>query len=473
MGVGFGGASHSLLLGEVGRRLERYYKSVSDSSSNAQEQQQHQVNQVQIQRDAIPPPPPTSNVGEETERESREKASDSSQEFIAKKRLIWFGIVSAVGQMGQFAYVPVLRKVVDTYGWEVAVWGLAVGALVIVPGAYFLRAQRDAGNSNDDEETSCQTPGDETVVGEAEVESEEGKKVDIDLDVVVVSERTEHAPVGVLEEISIGGTPTTATTRDIASDGVISYESKEYDDEENEDEGPLEVIPAVMEALRHPPFRWISLAFTVCGYHIGLIGTHLPAFLEDNGVDKGIAAWSLSAIAITSTIGSGTIVWVPKKWTFLKVKMLLASLYFIRAILFLFIILAPVNASTALAFAFLFGFVFFTTVPLTTELVAQIHGTRYLGTLSAITFATHQVGLFLGTWLAGLEFDRYNAGRKIQGQGTGSGGGGGAAALQVSLWVAFGLAVFAGVVNWVVNDEAIKRKWRRGRSVGPQSSREA
>ena len=52
------------------------------------------------------------------------------------------------------------------------------------------------------------------------------------------------------------------------------------------------------------------------------------------------------------------------------------------------------------------GLLWLSTVPLTTGLIAQIFGPRYMATLAAIAFVSHQFGSFLGVWLGGLAFDR-------------------------------------------------------------------
>ncbi|MGD9864686.1 MAG: MFS transporter, partial [Pseudodonghicola sp.] len=47
------------------------------------------------------------------------------------------------------------------------------------------------------------------------------------------------------------------------------------------------------------------------------------------------------------------------------------------------------------------------TVPLTSGLIAQIYGLRYMGTLYGIVFLSHQIGSFLGVWLVGRMYDTF------------------------------------------------------------------
>ena len=48
-------------------------------------------------------------------------------------------------------------------------------------------------------------------------------------------------------------------------------------------------------------------------------------------------------------------------------------------------------------------------MPLTSGMVAQIFGARYLSTLYGIVFFSHQIGSFLGVWLGGRVYDMVNS----------------------------------------------------------------
>ena len=48
----------------------------------------------------------------------------------------------------------------------------------------------------------------------------------------------------------------------------------------------LPLKPILDEAIRHRGFWLLSLGFFVCGFHVVFIGTHLPAFLSDGGLES-------------------------------------------------------------------------------------------------------------------------------------------------------------------------------------------
>ena len=84
---------------------------------------------------------------------------------------------------------------------------------------------------------------------------------------------------------------------------------------------------------------------------------------------------------------------------------LLAGLYTVRGLISLWFLMQPISPLTVLIFAAVMGFTWLGTVPLTSGVVAQIFGVRYIGTLVGIVFLMHQIGSFLGAWLGGVAFE--------------------------------------------------------------------
>jgi MFS family permease len=68
-------------------------------------------------------------------------------------------------------------------------------------------------------------------------------------------------------------------------------------------------------------------------------------------------------------------------------------------------LVAPKTELTVYLFAAAFGLMWLGTVPLTSGLVGQIFGARYLATLFGMVMLSHQVGAFFGAWLGGLLYD--------------------------------------------------------------------
>lgn len=167
----------------------------------------------------------------------------------------------------------------------------------------------------------------------------------------------------------------------------------------SDDGPPLDV--ALREAAAHPSFWLLNLGFFVCGFHIAFVGTHLPAYLRDEGLDPGVGALCLALIGLFNIFGSAA--WgawgsrTSKKW-------LLVLLYGLRGVAITLFLSVPVSAASAMTFAAAFGFLWLGTVPLTNGLVALIYGVRNLSALGGIVFLSHQIGAFLGAWLGGVAF---------------------------------------------------------------------
>ena len=169
----------------------------------------------------------------------------------------------------------------------------------------------------------------------------------------------------------------------------------------SEQDGPP-IRQALKEAFNDRSFWLLNAGFFVCGFHIAFVGTHLPSYIRDQGLPAEVGAWSLALIGLLNIAGS----WLWGAWGSKHSKKgLLALLYALRAATIVAFLLVPISPISVLAFAATFGFLWLGTVPLTNGLVAQIYGLRHLSALGGIVFLSHQVGAFLGAWLAGVAFD--------------------------------------------------------------------
>ncbi|TPE48829.1 MFS transporter [Amaricoccus solimangrovi] len=185
--------------------------------------------------------------------------------------------------------------------------------------------------------------------------------------------------------------------------------------------GDAGMAAIVGQALRDPSFALIFIGFFSCGYQLGFITAHFPAFITE--VCAPIPSGSLLAslgISTTSALGAfsiaviglanigGTLLAGALGRHFRK-KYLLAQIYAARTIVSAAFILTPMTPATVLLFSLIMGALWLATVPLTSGLVAQIWGLRYMGTLYGIVFLSHQIGAFLGVWLGGRLYDAYGS----------------------------------------------------------------
>ena len=181
----------------------------------------------------------------------------------------------------------------------------------------------------------------------------------------------------------------------------------------------LNMRAMVGKAVADPSYLMIFLGFFSCGYQLGFLTAHFPAFVTEmcspilttSGIyDLGITSPSiLGAISISliglaniaGTLGAG---YLGK--TYSK-KYLLSSIYLGRTMICTVFILAPITPLSVVLFSVLMGSLWLATVPLTSGLIAQLYGLRYMGTLYGIVFFSHQLGGFTGIWLGGRLYDMY------------------------------------------------------------------
>ncbi|MEM9625369.1 MAG: MFS transporter [Pseudomonadota bacterium] len=163
------------------------------------------------------------------------------------------------------------------------------------------------------------------------------------------------------------------------------------------------LVEALREALAHRGYVLLTIGFFVCGFHVAFITVHFPAYVKDLGLDASVGAYAIALIGLFNIAGSFLSGAYGQRWS---KKSGLSSIYFLRAIIITALLFAPKTETTIYLFAAAMGVLWLSTVPLTTGIVAQVFGVRYMATLFGIVFFSHQLGSFLGVWLGGFLYDR-------------------------------------------------------------------
>lgn len=161
-------------------------------------------------------------------------------------------------------------------------------------------------------------------------------------------------------------------------------------------------METISRAWGHGSYRLLVIGFFVCGFHLAFINVHMPAFLVLCGLSPEVGSWSIAIIGLFNIVGSLLAGYLGGR---LPKQILLASIYFLRAVAIGLFMLFPVTELTAYVFAAAMGLMWLSTVPLTAGLVTLFFGARYMGMLYGIAFFSHQLGSFMGVWLGGVVFD--------------------------------------------------------------------
>ena len=129
---------------------------------------------------------------------------------------------------------------------------------------------------------------------------------------------------------------------------------------------------------------------------------HFPAYVRDLGLPASVGAGAIAVIGLFNILGSFASGAAGQRWS---KKSGLSAIYGCRAVAIALLMLAPKTPAVIYLFSAVMGLLWLSTVPLTTGIVGQVFGVRYLATLFGVVFLSHQLGSFLGVWLGGRLYD--------------------------------------------------------------------
>ena len=202
-----------------------------------------------------------------------------------------------------------------------------------------------------------------------------------------------------------------------------------------ETENNQTAMEAIKEAFSSKSYNYLTLGFFVCGWHIALVATHIPVYVNDRGLPEWCAAAILALIGLFNVFGTLTSGYLSTKYS---KKNILSAIYLLRGVSLAYFIFLPPSVFNAMFFGVTFGFLWLATVPPTNGIVGHIFGTKYIGLLYGFVFLSHQVGSFLGAYLGGLFYDLYGS-------------------FDYAWYISIALSIFAGLIHLPIKEKAIER----------------
>ncbi len=212
-----------------------------------------------------------------------------------------------------------------------------------------------------------------------------------------------------------------------------------------------ETLGAILvRAFRDPSYTLIFVGFFSCGYQLGFITAHFPAFvtemcgpilsgglLHSIGITttSALGAIAISLIGLANVAGTLLAGWAGNRYS---KKYLLAGIYAGRTIVAAVFIVLPITPLSVVVFSLLMGSLWLATVPLTSGLIAHIYGLRYMGTLYGIIFFSHQLGSFIGVWLGGRLYDAYGTYTTVW-------------------WIGVAVGAFSAIVHLPIREQRMER----------------
>lgn len=197
------------------------------------------------------------------------------------------------------------------------------------------------------------------------------------------------------------------------------------------DGAPVNALAALREALSHRDYLLLTAGYFVCGFQLAFIGVHLPSYLKDHQLDPQVATTALALIGLFNVFGTYAAGSLGQR---LRKTWILSFIYAMRGLTMLAFVLLPLTPLSVAIFAAAMGALWLSTVPPTNAVVAQMLGVRHLSMLGGLVFFSHQIGSFMGVWLAGRLYDA-----------TGD--------YQLVWWLAIGLAFAASALNLPIREQ--------------------
>lgn len=195
------------------------------------------------------------------------------------------------------------------------------------------------------------------------------------------------------------------------------------------------LMQAVREAAAHPSYWLLTAGFFVCGFHLAFYGVHLPAFVSDKGLPSWVGVYALMAVGIANILGT-YISGQSGRWVQKRVG--LSFIYFMRCFPFLALLFLPLTPESIIVISAFLGLFWLSTVPLTSGLVGMFFGTQWMSMLYGFVFLSHQLGSFMGLWLAGISYDATKS-------------------YDVMWWVSIGLGLFAALIHLPIREKPAER----------------
>ncbi|GIT09113.1 MAG: MFS transporter [Pseudomonadota bacterium] len=178
--------------------------------------------------------------------------------------------------------------------------------------------------------------------------------------------------------------------------GLPGNSSKTEKSTDREAESELTLLKTINGAMNHHGYLLLNVGFFVCGFHVAFIGTHLPSFLQAEGISISTASWALAMIGLFNMFGSMIF---GRMGDSLSKKNLLSLLYTLRAVVIAGFLAIPLNEITAIAFGAAIGSFGWPQYPSQAALWHKYLGPGTSQPSGQLFFSATSLGPFLGSGL--------------------------------------------------------------------------
>jgi MFS family permease len=155
-------------------------------------------------------------------------------------------------------------------------------------------------------------------------------------------------------------------------------------------------------AIRSTKFWIIAVSYFACGFTDFLVTTELPSFALNQHFYAQAGAYALSIVGGANILG---LVLAGRFSDISGPRITLALTYLTRLVSMLMLVFLIKDVFLLYLFSFVFGATFFTTSPLTANLVRQTFGGKNMASILGTLGLVHSIGGGLGVLVGGYVFD--------------------------------------------------------------------
>lgn len=184
---------------------------------------------------------------------------------------------------------------------------------------------------------------------------------------------------------------------------VSAFMCRKNDKNEQTDvESKTDTKQLLKEAVRNKSYLALVWGFFTCGYHMGIVETHLFSQLVFYGMSESFTAISFSVYGAAVMLGCLICGFLCNRFS---MKYVLGGIFTSRIFWPVILILMPKNEMTIMMIVILLGLTGAATMTPTSGLTEKLYGADNLATLFGVVFLSHQVGSFFSAWIGGLSVE--------------------------------------------------------------------
>jgi MFS family permease len=157
------------------------------------------------------------------------------------------------------------------------------------------------------------------------------------------------------------------------------------------------------EALKTRPFWQVAFGLFVCGFSMNLLGSHGMPMLTDHHFSNLDASFGIGLIGIVAMVSTVFLGAVSDR---ISRRNMLGLIYFVRGLGFLGLVVAITPLQLYLV-SVVGGLVWAGSAALSSAILGDIYGVRWLGILYGWAYFIHQIGGAIGSFLGGWCYEHF------------------------------------------------------------------